>query len=228
MALREGPTPARFLPEGLVFCVEGNIGCGKSTLVKALMERVAGSGVNVVEEPVDQWVNHNGKNYLELSYTDPAGYAVPFQNLVFDSYVNVRRLQNPDIMERSPMSATRVFCAVNGSRGLIPAAALPEMLTRGEAVMRTIATRPVFVYLELPPEECLRRMRRRDRTGEAGVGLDYLCLLHERYEAWLSSAEDVERVDASLSREEIVDRVIEILCRRHPRLRAPLTRKSQL
>jgi deoxyadenosine/deoxycytidine kinase len=41
------------------------------------------------------------------------------------------------------------------------------------------------IYLRTSPEVCLERMRRRARSEEAAVGLDYLQKIHKLHEEWL-------------------------------------------
>jgi hypothetical protein len=73
----------------LTFCVEGNVGSGKSTWLDMVKTDVL-NGVHqdvhelieVVPEPVDQWQNLQGDNLLELFYNDPARYAFTFQQYV--------------------------------------------------------------------------------------------------------------------------------------------------
>jgi deoxyadenosine/deoxycytidine kinase len=58
-------------------CVEGNIGAGKTTLIKRLKER----GLTVSEEPVQEWTNMNGYNFLDLASKDPRNWSFEFQTL---------------------------------------------------------------------------------------------------------------------------------------------------
>jgi deoxyadenosine/deoxycytidine kinase len=46
---------------------------------------------------------------------------------------------------------------------------------------RDIMPPDIFVYLNVSPEECHRRMNTRSRTEEEGVPLDYLQHLHTNY-----------------------------------------------
>ena len=64
--------------------VEGNIGSGKSTVVKslqgALSKHVKGR-IKIVLEPVEKWqqIGEDGSNILELSYIKPQKYSLSFQ-----------------------------------------------------------------------------------------------------------------------------------------------------
>ena len=43
-----------------------------------------------------------------------------------------------------------------------------------------------FIYLRATPDICMNRLKRRQRTEEGGVTLDYLMGLHQKHEDWLS------------------------------------------
>jgi Deoxynucleoside kinase len=77
----------------VTFCIEGNIGAGKSTwlqMAKQGYENLADyrsdihEMVEVVPEPVEEWQNVSGKdiNLLELFYKDAKRYAFAFQQYV--------------------------------------------------------------------------------------------------------------------------------------------------
>lgn len=57
-ALTQLPKP---LHRPITICVEGNIGCGKTTLLNYMANH---SDVEVMEEPVKKWRNVKGKNLL--------------------------------------------------------------------------------------------------------------------------------------------------------------------
>ncbi|AUG72261.1 ORF5R [black bullhead herpesvirus] len=216
---REGPEPQRLLG-GYRFSIDGNIGCGKSTVVEALQSRLGGRGLRVALEPVDQWTNHNGINYLNLSHKQTARYGYVFQNLVIASYDNVRRLENPDIMERGPRAATRIFSALNYESGFWTDAEYDYIARWGEHVMDSFMdSKMVFIYLKLDPEAAHERLRKRARPEEELIDLDFLERIHEKYESWFSrEASPVEVIDATRTREEVLEQVWTIITRYCPHL----------
>ena len=62
-------------------CVEGNIGCGKTTFLEHFSQFE--KQVEVLTEPVDRWRNVNGHNLLQLMYEDPSRY----QNMGSREYI---------------------------------------------------------------------------------------------------------------------------------------------
>lgn len=69
----------------ITFCVEGNIGSGKTTWLDMVQSstREDHELIEVVPEPVHVWQNSpQGHNLLDLFYKDPAKYAFAFQQFV--------------------------------------------------------------------------------------------------------------------------------------------------
>ena len=75
--------------------IEGNIGSGKSTLMKNLKEYYKNNNqVLFLKEPVDEWEkikDSNGITILEKFYKDQDKYSFPFQMMAYISRLNVLR-----------------------------------------------------------------------------------------------------------------------------------------
>ena len=63
-------TPFQKLKSKRIYSIEGNIGAGKTTILKLIGKTF--DDVEFVEEPVSQWQNLGGMNLLEKFYEDPA------------------------------------------------------------------------------------------------------------------------------------------------------------
>ena len=57
----------------------GNIGSGKSTILKNLEKE---NDMAVEDEPMESWVNVNGKNLLKMFYDDKERWSFAFQTKV--------------------------------------------------------------------------------------------------------------------------------------------------
>merc|ERR1712027_165757 len=69
--------------------VEGNVGSGKSTTLKYFSNR---TDVDIVFEPVAQWQNFSGTNFLKLFFEDPKRWTGAFTQLnSLTRYVNSLR-----------------------------------------------------------------------------------------------------------------------------------------
>ena len=169
--------------------LDGNIGCGKSTVLKLLRDRQwhAPDGgaclVECVPEPVDAWAPWLDRLY-DASY---ANGAAEFQWRVFldrcwadpRAHTHARTATVVQCIERSPWAQSNVFVHLQAvSGGLSPP--MYELLK--EAYRRAWWQPDVMVYLRSSPEECLARMQGRARTSERDVPLDYLQRVHDRHE----------------------------------------------
>lgn len=158
----------------------GVLGCGKSTLAKALSESWH---LPLFEEPVID----NKK--LEDFYANMKANAFSFQiHLLNQRFEQQQRLvwqKQGGVQDRS-IYEDSIFARVLTEDGLMRKEDL-ETYVRLFQNMSNFMTHPtLLVYLKTSPEECLRRVRRRDRACEAGITLDYLTKLFEAYEVFIA------------------------------------------
>ena len=114
-----------------IFSIEGNIGSGKSTLVKELqknMPNILGKQIIYVQEPVDEWSkikDSNGETILEKFYANQHKYAFSFQMMAYISRLALLRKivrSNPNaiiITERSVFTDREVFAKMLYDEGKI-------------------------------------------------------------------------------------------------------------
>lgn len=89
--------------------IEGNIGSGKTTFLNHFNKF---DGVCLMAEPVDLWRNCGGVNLLEMLYTEPYRWAMPFQTYVTLTMLNThthKTDKSVKLMERSIFSARYCF-----------------------------------------------------------------------------------------------------------------------
>ena len=98
----------------MILTIEGNIGSGKSTLVKQLRTELA-SKWTFLDEPVDEWLelkDESGKSLIELFYADKKRYSYTFQNYAY--ITRMRKLMetkkhNVNVTERCVLTDKHVF-----------------------------------------------------------------------------------------------------------------------
>merc|ERR1712079_482561 len=173
-------------------CVEGNIGCGKTTFLEhfSQFERQ----VEVLKEPVERWRDVNGHNLLQLMYEDPSRWAMPFQ-----SYVQLTMLDHHlhtsnkpvKLMERSIYSARYCFVENMHKSGRILGceyAVLDEWFKFVTSPESSVSLNvDLIIYLKTSPAKALERINVRARSEENKIPLEYLQELHDLHEDWLLS-----------------------------------------
>ena len=168
--------------------VEGNIGTGKSTFLNKLAEEF-----KVILEPVDEWTktrNANGRNLLEEFYSDPARNAYLFQSIAFRSRMKNIVNQDSAIIERSIYTDRNVFAKTCREDGLISDIEWNDYCGWFDWLTEEFKVRPTgFIYLRCDPMISYERIRKRSRSGEESISLDYLKKLHEKHEMWLLKEE---------------------------------------
>lgn len=175
------------------FFIEGNIGVGKSTIIRLLNEH----GVETMQEPVDAWTAvrdaESGKNILENFYEDPKRWAYTFQSIAFRSRVRgLDRLAPGSVAERSIFTDRRVFAEVARTSGNITNVEWDDYTDWFDwVVSKTDQSAQGFVYLRADPDVCYQRIQGRGRRGEESIPLEYIQQLHERHDAWLLNESNV-------------------------------------
>jgi deoxyadenosine/deoxycytidine kinase len=172
------------------YIIEGNIGCGKTTLIRQLKAR---DDFEVIEEPVEVWkhiVNEDGENILGLFYKESKKYAYIFQTIVFKT--RIMALEKPQtkqvrFSERSIWTDKNIFsknCYEIGFMNTIEKNTYDIWFNWLES---KITRKPDgIIYLRAEPEVCLERVHKRDRMEESTVSLEYLTNIHQKHEDWLN------------------------------------------
>ena len=192
--------------------IEGNIGAGKSTFVRALQDALGRTGRNIVflEEPVKEWTKlraSDGEHIITKFYADPHRYSFPFQMVAYISRISMLRkaiAENPDgiiISERCLDADRKVFATMLKDEGKMDEF-LYQIYCRWFDEFEDIwrGGKQVKVYLRADPSVCMQRVEKRAREGES-LTLDYLEKCHSYHESWLlHSDRDVVVLDANAER----------------------------
>jgi len=202
-----------------VVSIEGNIGCGKSTLLK----RLEAEGYFVLQEPVPQcW-----DKYLPLLYENTRRWGCTFQcevllwfhrvkNEIIPKYVEkgqINKYKKSIIVERSPQSSFQIFCTNMKDAGLLTDWEFSVYMR----IYNAIGWEPPrTIYLQVQPEICITRIKKRNRKSESKLNKDGQTLihaLHKKHEdVWgTGNRPNVHVIDASKSVEEVTESAISFL-----------------
>jgi deoxyadenosine/deoxycytidine kinase len=161
--------------------IDGNIGSGKSTQLRLLTEK----GYNVKCEPIHDWP-------LKIFYEDSERWCFLLQMSILKSFCECEC----DIWERSPESSREVFWKTLKHT--------PEEENIYKYFYDTCAWKPDFhVYIRTSPEKCFERIKTRHQEGDMKISLDYLKMIDQSYERYISSCKQVLVIDGNKSPEEI-------------------------
>jgi deoxyadenosine/deoxycytidine kinase len=179
--------------QGLFITVDANIGAGKSNACHAIASAAMSQGypARVPEEPT----NHPKFAYFLQRYYDDlrcgenrgGGFAMQVFMLCrrYEQHRLAVELAWGDdgivVVQDRPIYGDTVFATTAKERGFMTEEDFELYVDMYRNMSRDIMPPDVFVYLEVPPEECHRRMEARGRAAEAGVPLDYLRQLDRNY-----------------------------------------------
>jgi deoxyadenosine/deoxycytidine kinase len=167
-----------------IISIEGNIGSGKSTLIKELPGLLSNSEYSVIilPEPVDQWatISHNGETILEKYYKDKKKYSFSFQMMAFITRLSQLKqaVKNaPDhcliITERSVFTDRDIFARMLYDTGFIEPIEYQIYLRWFDEFISEFDFIGC-IYVNTDEEICAQRIENRHRKGEDIIPIEYL------------------------------------------------------
>ena len=218
-----------------ILSIEGNIGSGKSTMLKYLKSNLRLDDnkykITFVDEPVSSWENikdSNGKNMIEKFYKNPKKYAFAFQIMAFTTrliYLK-KSIENalkdePNkniiiITERSLHTDCYVFAELLKKQENIEDVCFQIYMQLFNEFSLDYSVN-TLIYIDTTPQICHDRIKHRTRLGEEIISLDYLTQCHEEHENYVNiKMNQVNKVviDGTLNIEEnpeILDEWLEIV-----------------
>lgn len=179
-----------------IFTVEGNIGSGKSTLIKILKQRLSHLGhrsIIYLQEPVDIWESikdSEGKTIIEKYYENQTKYAFPFQMMAYISRIHqlreiLTKYNNVVVIcERSVFTDREIFAKMLHDDKKIEDIEYSIYLKWFDEFVKDLPVKGI-IYVKADPEICEKRVIKRNRKGES-IPLSYLQNCHKYHEKWLN------------------------------------------
>ena len=183
-----------------IFTVEGNIGSGKSTLIKLLRNQFLSITENNVPiiylaEPVSDWKNiidKKGKNIIEKYYENQNKYAFSFQMMAYISRIHqIKKTINNNnkciiICERSVYTDKEVFAKMLFDANKIEDVEYQIYLKWFNEFIIDIPISGI-IYVKTPVQKSYERIQFRNRKGEENINIEYLQSCHNYHEKWLQN-----------------------------------------
>jgi len=190
----------------LICCVDGNIGCGKSTVLSFLKSL----GYLVFEEELDNW-----GTLLSKFYTDPKRWMCTLQVKILHSmrkqYENMNQIsasQHPVVfIERSPLSS--MLFVLEGIKNTYLDFEETQLICQ---VYHDIFWKPdISFYIDTDVNECFRRKIHRNRKCEANVSKSYLQKLHDGYVQMYSNNIHAFIIEGRQETKQVANDILEVL-----------------
>lgn len=197
----------------VIYSIEGNIGSGKSTLVRIMKDYFKDTeGIIFADEPVDDWMNikdSTGEDILTKFYNDQHKYGFPFQMMAYISRIAILKKlvkENPNAIiftERSVYTDKMVFAQMlhdEGKIGEVEFAIYNQWFNNFLDEIDINGT----IYIKTDPSKCFERIIKRNRKGET-IPVEYLELCHTYHEDWLKNSKNTITFDGNIDMEETID-----------------------
>jgi deoxyadenosine/deoxycytidine kinase len=178
----------------MIISLNGNIGSGKSTLMKKLKEKLSPDFFVFVDEPVDIWMNikdDKGVDLLTNFYKDQEAYAFKFQMAAYISIVDLLKKavrDNPGkiiITERCMHTARNVFSLMLRDTGKLSTIEYNIYDMWYDAFLEEMRDM-AFIYIKTDAKLCKERVEKRSRAGEERISLEYLEMCGKYHDDWFS------------------------------------------
>lgn len=162
--------------------VVGNIGAGKTTLTSLLAKHLGW-------EPQYEAVEHNP--YLEDFYSDMKRWSfnlqIFFLNSRFQHMLELQKTKKNIIQDRTIYEDAYIFAENLHDMGLMSTRDFENYSAIFESILEFIQPPDLLIYLKASVPTLVDNIQLRGREYEAGIRLDYLSKLNDKYEKWIGS-----------------------------------------
>jgi deoxyadenosine/deoxycytidine kinase len=157
-----------------IITVDGNIGCGKTSILNYLHKY---HKISIDLEPVESW-----NTYLTKLYDDKND-VFKFQVRIWldRCWIQEKTDKALILMERSPYFIRNTFIVTAYENAMITDVE-NTILNDLHAKTDSLWSCNTYVYLRSTPENCFKRIKKRNRQSEKNITLEYLQQLHKHHE----------------------------------------------
>ncbi len=196
-----------------VYALEGNIGAGKTTILKILEKHF--KDVEFIEEPVKKWQNLGGMNLLDSFYKDPQrwGFSFEFYSMLTKIQALLKAADSDKqivIIERSILS-NKIFMDLSNELGKLDKMEYCMLLNTYKFYLENVYPQiQGIIYLDTPLDECIKRITKRNRGEECSIEKSYLEAIKKKMDELAnSSTMIVIRIDGNYDCERDASRICE-------------------
>ena len=204
-----------------IYALEGNIGSGKTTIMKIISNHF--KDVEFIEEPVKQWQNLGGMNLLDSFYSDPKrwGFSFEFFSMLtkIEALLKAAESDKPIIIIERSIFSNKVFIELSKELGKLDTMEHCMLMNTYDFYMAHVYPQiSGIIYLDTPVDECIRRITKRNRGEECTIEKSSLESIKDKMDKMCdSSTMIVIRIDGMYDCDRDVKRVCNDINRQlHP------------
>ncbi|MBN1769256.1 MAG: deoxynucleoside kinase [Prolixibacteraceae bacterium] len=165
--------------------VAGNIGAGKTTLT-ALLAKHYGWEPNYETVDDNPYLNDFYNNMQRWSFN----VQVFFLNSRFKQVIDIRKSNKTVIQDRTIYEDAEIFAPNLHEMGLMSTRDFDNYKSLFNLMVQLIQPPDLLIYLRASVPTLVNQIQQRGREYEESIRLDYLKMLNERYELWISRYTD--------------------------------------
>lgn len=191
----------------ILISIEGNIGVGKSTLTN-IISQLLKDECEIIYEPVNLWqsiTDSENKNILQLFYDDKPKWAFTFQMIagltIIQSLTNILKTTNKKyiFLDRSFLTTKYTFEKMLYDDKIINTIEHSTYNILCNHYEETLMQeyKHIHIYLKCNPIVCFERIKKRNRSEEANISLEYLQILEKYHDEWLLKNDNVLIIDCN-------------------------------
>lgn len=178
--------------------IEANVGAGKSSFLKIFGEKWSDK-FNIILEPLEEWqmkYSDIDNNILGLFYGDIPRWGYTFQSNAFitriQKFENEKKLDKINLTERSILSDHHIFAQMLYDDGKMNDIEWKLYQNWFNWLSDKFNAKPeAIIYLRCDPKIAYERVKKRARTEEETISLEYLTRLSEYHDKWLLNEKSI-------------------------------------
>lgn len=180
-----------------MYILEGNIGAGKSTFLKMIGHHFPHISAGL--EPLNNWHSEkNGQSLLQKFYDDPKRWAFMLETVAMISRVKEHMLdqqhKNPwRVVERSVYSGYYCFAQNSYNSNFLTDLEWDAYKDWFTFLTKNNCQAPHgFIYLKVDPAIAFERTKKRNRSAESGLTLEYMQDIENLHNKFLIEKTDIQ------------------------------------